>query len=107
MDFSLKVATKTDSKTIVKEYAPIMTAADYVTNRTNSPGKFTFSTVEDKGIDIELGSCVYVNEARHLHGDPTSLAHHERLTDLAVAPREKQHPGPAAREPPRLWQQWS
>ena len=62
MDFSLKVATKTDSKTIVKEYAPIMTAADYVTNRTNSPGKFTFSTVEDKGIDIELGSCVYVNE---------------------------------------------
>ena len=52
MDFSLKVATKTDSKTIVKEYAPIMTAADYVTNRTNSPGKFTFSTVEDKGIDI-------------------------------------------------------
>ena len=26
---------------------------------------------------------------------------HERLTDLAVAPREKPHPGAAAREPPR------
>src|SRR5574341_696297 len=38
---------------------------------------------------------------RHSHGDPTSLAPHERLTDLAVAPREKPHPGAAAREPPR------
>ena len=31
---------------------------------------------------------------RHSHGDPTSLAPHERLTDLAVVPREKPHPGP-------------
>ena len=29
------------------------------------------------------------------------LAPPERLTDLAVAPREKPHPGAAAREPPR------
>src|SRR5574337_339297 len=38
---------------------------------------------------------------RHLHGDPTSLAPHERLTDLAVVPREKPHTGAAAREQPR------
>ena len=35
------------------------------------------------------------------HGDPTSLAPHERLTDLAVAPSENAHPGAASREPPR------
>ena len=29
-----------------------------------------------------------------------SLAPHERLTDLAVVPREKPHTGAAAREPP-------
>src|SRR5574338_635524 len=34
-------------------------------------------------------------------GDPTSLAPHERLTDLAVVPREKPHTGAAAREQPR------
>ena len=34
-------------------------------------------------------------------GDPTSPAPQERLTDLAVDPREKPHPGAAAREPPR------
>ena len=33
--------------------------------------------------------------------DPTSLAPHERLTDLAVVPRERPHPGAAAREQPR------
>ena len=38
---------------------------------------------------------------RHSHGDPTSLAPHERLTDLAVVPREKSHTGAAAREHPR------
>src|SRR5574342_266221 len=38
---------------------------------------------------------------RHSHGDPTSLAPHERLTDLAVVPREKPHTGAAAREQPR------
>src|SRR5574337_717522 len=37
----------------------------------------------------------------HSHGDPTSLAPHERLTDLAVVPREKPHTGAAAREQPR------
>src|SRR5574340_675550 len=31
----------------------------------------------------------------------SSLAPHERLTDLAVAPREKPHPGAATREQPR------
>ena len=35
------------------------------------------------------------------NGDPTSLAPHERLTDLAVVPRERPHPGAAAREQPR------
>ena len=35
------------------------------------------------------------------HGDPTSLAPHERLTDLAVVPREKPNTGAAAREQPR------
>src|SRR5574341_1907377 len=38
---------------------------------------------------------------RHSHGDPTSLPPHERLTDLAVVPREKPHTGAAAREQPR------
>src|SRR5574341_127867 len=38
---------------------------------------------------------------RHSRGDPTSLAPHERLTDLAVVPREKPHTGAAAREQPR------
>ena len=38
---------------------------------------------------------------RHSHGDPTSLAPHERLTDLAVVPREKPHTGPADRVQPR------
>ena len=33
--------------------------------------------------------------------DPTSLAPQERLTDLAVVPHEKPHPGAAARDPPR------
>ena len=32
---------------------------------------------------------------------PTSLPPHERLTDLAVVPREKPHTGAAAREQPR------
>ena len=31
-------------------------------------------------------------------GDPTSLPPHERLTDVAVVPREKPHTGAAARE---------
>src|SRR5574340_447300 len=38
---------------------------------------------------------------RHSHGHPTSLAPHERLTDLAVVPREKPHTGASAREQPR------
>src|SRR5574337_2177554 len=38
---------------------------------------------------------------RHSHGDPTSLAPHERLPDLAVVPREKPPTGAAAREQPR------
>ena len=47
--------------------------------------------------------CCNINcyqDKSHSHGDPTSLAPHERLTDLAVAPHEKPHPGAAAREPP-------
>ena len=38
---------------------------------------------------------------RHSHGDPTSLAPHERLTDLAIVPREKPHTRAAAQEKPR------
>ena len=38
---------------------------------------------------------------RDSQGDPTSLAPHERLTDLAVVPREKPHTGAAARKQPR------
>lgn len=59
MNVSLKVATKSNSKTVIKEYAPIMISTECVTNRMNSPGKLTFSTIEDSGIDIELGSGVY------------------------------------------------
>ena len=59
MDLSLKVVTKKSNKTITKDYAPIMVDASCVTNRMNSPGKFTFSTVEASGIDIELGSAIY------------------------------------------------
>ena len=32
------------------------------------------------------------------HEDPTSLAPHERLSELVVLPREKTHTGAAARE---------
>ena len=34
------------------------------------------------------GAPVEAVTPRHSHGDPTSLAPHERLTDLAVVPRE-------------------
>src|SRR5574337_561024 len=47
------------------------------------------------------GSGAVTRSPRHSHGDQTSLAPHERLTDLAVVPREKPHTGAAAREPPR------
>lgn len=60
MDLSLKVVTKKGNKTITKDYAPIMVEASCSTNRMNAPGKFSFSTVEDAGIDIELGSAIYV-----------------------------------------------
>jgi len=60
MNISLKVITKKGNKEIIKDYAPVMVSCDYVTNRTNSPGKFSFATVEDAGIDIELGSAIYV-----------------------------------------------
>src|SRR5574337_1102037 len=47
------------------------------------------------------GSGAMTRSPCHSHGDPTSLAPHERLTDLAVVPREKPHTGAAAREQPR------
>ena len=47
------------------------------------------------------GNVGYMYDPRHSHGDPTSLAPHERLTDLAVVPREKPHTGAAVREQPR------
>ena len=58
-------------------------------------------------VESSKGSCQqnkdYIQKPpRHSHEDPTSLAPHERLTDLAVVPREKPHPGAAARETPRF-----
>ena len=47
------------------------------------------------------GSRAMRRSPSHSHGDPTSLAPHERLTDLAVVPREKAHTGAAAREQPQ------
>jgi hypothetical protein len=60
MNISLKVSKKTKNKTIVKDYAPAFIEGEYVTNRMDSPGKFTFSLVENKGVAIEVGSCVKV-----------------------------------------------
>ena len=58
-----------------------------------------------RGLTCHLETSVGFNqcllETRHSHGDPTSLAPHERLTDLDVLPREKPHTGAAAREQPR------
>lgn len=62
MGLSLKVITKTKNKIITKDYAPVMTQADFATNRYDSPGKFSFDTVEESGIDIELGSAIYVQD---------------------------------------------
>ena len=39
---------------------------------------------------------------RHSHADPTSLAPHERLTDLAVVPREKPHTGSPLENNPEI-----
>ena len=50
---------------------------------------------------MDHGSGAMTRSPRHSHGDPTSLAPHERLTDLAVVPREKPHTGDAARQQPR------
>ena len=57
---------------------------------------------QDLGLLIcETRITLIPNPQTSMSGDPTSLAPHERLTDLAVVPREKPHPGAAAREPPR------
>ena len=58
-------------------------------------------TVYGNLIGVLGGWVVALKYFRHSHGDPTSLAPHERLTDLAVVPREKPHTGAAAREQPR------
>src|SRR5574337_1054780 len=47
------------------------------------------------------GSGAMTHSPSPLAWRPTSLAPHERLTDLAVVPREKPHTGAAAREQPR------
>lgn len=60
MEISLVVTTVTSKKNITKDYAPRIIEANYETNRMDSPGKFTFSLAEKKGVDIELGSCIRV-----------------------------------------------
>jgi hypothetical protein len=64
MDISLKVSkvknTKSVKKTTTYEYAPKLASAEYSTNRMDSPGKFTFTLIEDTGIAIEEGSCIRV-----------------------------------------------
>jgi hypothetical protein len=60
MNVSLTVSKKTGSKTKVVDYSPKLESADYTTSRMDSPGKFTFSLIEDKDIAIEMGSCIRV-----------------------------------------------
>lgn len=64
MEVSLKVSkvknTKTNKKTTITDYAPALIEAEYSTSRMDSPGKFTFSLIEDEGIAIEEGSCISV-----------------------------------------------
>ena len=50
-------------------------------------------------VSIHSSFLQYTNA--YIWKDPTSLAPHERLTDVAVVPREKPHTGAAAREQPR------
>lgn len=60
MDISLKVSTVNSAKKTIKDYAPMLAGAECETNRMDAPGKFTFTLVENKGVDIELGSCIRV-----------------------------------------------
>ncbi len=60
MNISLKVITHYQNKDIIKDYAPVLSEASYTTNRKDSPGCFSFTLIEQQGIDIEMGSCVYV-----------------------------------------------
>ena len=47
-----------------------------------------------------LSPCLFNLIPRHAHGDLTSLAPHERLPEILVAPREKTPTGAAARGNP-------
>ena len=60
MEISLRVSKKKKSKTVIRDYSPKLSDAEYVTSRMDAPGKFTFTLIEDKGISIEMGSCVRV-----------------------------------------------
>lgn len=60
MEISLKVSTNTKKKKVVKDYAPQLAEAEYTTSRMDSPGKFTFSLIENVDMDIEMGSCINV-----------------------------------------------
>lgn len=60
MDVSLKVSKKSNSKTVIKDYAPALVTAEYITNRMDAPGKFSFTLVEKSGVSIEMGSCIRV-----------------------------------------------
>src|SRR5574337_1056846 len=69
-----------------------------------------------RGIDpgttrVELGKAATMSPEQRAALKARLAAPHERLTDLAVVPRERPHPGAAAREQPRdpwkaelLWQ---
>ena len=83
-----------------------------VTSRAQVEGTQGFLPQPEKDLERPSSTCL---EARFPYHDPRSmtrspsplawrsdfLAPHESLTDLALVPREKPHPGAAAREPPR------
>ena len=60
MNMSLTVSKKKGNKTVVKDYAPVLTKAEYVTNRMDAAGKFSFTLIENKDMDIAEGSCIHV-----------------------------------------------
>lgn len=54
----MRVQSQQADATVITEYADILSDAEWVTNRMDSPGKFTFSCLENEGIKIPEGSLV-------------------------------------------------
>lgn len=54
----MRVQSQQSDATVITEYADILSDAEWVTNRMDSPGKFTFSCIETEGIKIPEGSLV-------------------------------------------------